>query len=126
LVVHSATKYLNGHSDVVAGAVIGRRDDLQKKIWTEVELGGACLDPFAAWLMMRGLRTLGPRMEHHQRSALEIARFLSRHPKVRSVRHPGLESHPQHALARKQLRGWSGLFSFELHDASREAVQALF
>ncbi|MFO0839880.1 MAG: aminotransferase class I/II-fold pyridoxal phosphate-dependent enzyme [Phycisphaerae bacterium] len=119
LSLHSATKYLGGHSDVVAGAVIGRDQELRKRLWREVELCGATLDPFAAWLLLRGLRTLPQRMEYHQRSGLAIAKMLSSHPRVARVRHPGLEPN---AVARTQLRGASGLFSFELHDASREAV----
>lgn len=122
LVLHSATKYIGGHSDVVAGIVIGRDPDLQQRVRKEAELLGATLDPFAAWLLLRGLRTLSLRMERHQSSGLAIARMLAQHEKVRAVRHPGLETHPQHALARRQLQGFSGLFSFELHDQSRDAV----
>jgi cystathionine beta-lyase len=122
LVVHSATKYIGGHSDVVAGVVVGRDEDLRRRVCREAELHGATLDPFAAWLLLRGLRTLAVRMEQHQRSGLEMARFLAGHSKVAQVYHPGLESHPQHALARTQLRGFASLFSFALHDQSREAT----
>lgn len=122
LVVHTATKYLGGHSDVVAGAVIGRDPGLHEAVKLEAELLGATIDPFAAWLVLRGLRTLEVRLGHHQRSALEIARFLEQHPKVARVAHPGLPSHPQHAIARRQLSGYSGLFSFALRDGSREAT----
>jgi len=124
LVVHSASKYLNGHSDVVAGVAAGRDERLRRRLWKEAELCGAMLDPFAAWLMLRGLRTLALRMEQHQRSGLAVARMLEQHPKVRQVLHPGLESHAQHAVGRRQLRGYSGLFSFELKDGSREAMHA--
>lgn len=123
IVVHSASKYLNGHSDVVSGVLIGRDRELQRRVWREMELGGAMLDPFAGWLIMRGLRTLSLRMERHQSTGFALARALESHPKVARVHHPGLESHPQHAIARKQLRGFSGLFSFELKDGSREAAQ---
>ena len=122
VVVHSATKYIGGHSDVVAGAIMGRGDALRKHVFREVELLGATADPFAAWLLLRGLRTLPLRMEQHRRSALALARFLEQHARVRRVSHPGLESHPQHAIARRQLNGYSGLFSFELKDQSREAT----
>jgi len=122
LVVHSATKYLNGHSDVVAGVVAGRGQALRERVWAELELGGGILDPHAAWLMLRGLRTLGLRMERHQENALAVARMLAEHPKVAAVMHPGLESHPQHAIARRQLRGYSGLFSFTLKEQSRAAA----
>jgi len=126
LVVHSATKYLNGHSDVVAGAVAGRDPNLRERLWQEIELTGGILDPHAAWLMLRGLRTLPLRMQRHQQNALAVARMLAQHPKIACVWHPGLESHPQHALAKKQLRGYSGLFSFALKDQSHPAMQRFF
>jgi cystathionine beta-lyase/cystathionine gamma-synthase len=122
LVVHTATKYIGGHSDLVAGAVIGTDDELKRKVALEAELVGATLDPFAAWLTIRGLRTLGLRMERTQQSGLAAARFLEQHPKVLSVSHPGLESHPQHAIARRQLRGYGSLFSFRLREQTREAT----
>lgn len=122
LVVHSATKFIGGHSDVVGGVVVGRDEALRKRVFREVELLGAVADPFAAWLLLRGLRTLKVRMEQHQRSGLAVARFLEEHPAVRRVHHPGLESHPQHTVARRQLHGYSSLFSFELKDQSREAT----
>ena len=114
LSVHSATKYLGGHSDIVAGAVIGARDVLTRIRHTEASVLGSVLGPFEAWLLLRGLRTLPVRMEAHQQTGLEIAHHLSRHPRVRRVNHPGLRSHPQHALGRTQMRGYSGLFSIEL------------
>jgi cystathionine beta-lyase len=122
LVVHSATKYINGHSDVVAGVVAGRGGPLHERVAAEIELAGATLDPFAGWLMTRGLRTLALRMEQHQRSGLALARMLVEHPAVLNVRHPGLPSHPQHALARRQMRGYAGLFSFALREQTREAA----
>jgi cystathionine beta-lyase/cystathionine gamma-synthase len=88
----------------------------------EAELGGATLDPFAAWLMIRGLRTLAVRMEYHQQIGLTTAKMLEAHPKVARVIHPGLPSHPQHAVAREQLRGYSSLFSFALKEQTREAT----
>lgn len=121
LVVHSATKYLNGHSDVVAGCVIGRSKELFEKVQKETELGGATIDPFAAWLMLRGLRTLPVRMRHHQEAGLALARALEKHAKVARVLHPGLESHPQYATAKKQLRGYSSLFGVVLKDQSQAA-----
>jgi cystathionine beta-lyase len=122
LVVHSATKYLNGHSDVVAGLVAGRDPHLHKRICTEVEYGGATLDPLAAWLVLRGLRSLALRMERHQANGLAVARMLAEHPAVARVNYPGLETHPGHALARRQMSGFSGLVSFVLRDASRAAT----
>lgn len=126
LVLHSATKYINGHSDVVAGMVAGRDAKLRDRLWREIELGGGILDPHAAWLMLRGLRTLPLRMERHQQNALAVARMLEQHPKVAYVLHPGLESHPHHAVARKQLRGYSSLFSFALKEQNRDALHRLF
>ncbi|MGD8452184.1 MAG: PLP-dependent aspartate aminotransferase family protein [Phycisphaerae bacterium] len=122
LVVHSATKFIGGHSDVVAGIVVGRDEKLRRGVFREMELLGATPDPFAAWLLLRGLRTLPLRMQQHQRSGLAVAQLLAEHPRVRRVHHPGLPSHPQHAVAERQLSGYSSLFSFELHDQSREAT----
>jgi cystathionine beta-lyase len=121
-VLHSATKYLGGHSDLVAGVVMGSKDRIAALASQEGALFGGILDPFAAWLLLRGVRTLPLRMERHQSSALAIARFLEAHPRVARVHHPGLPSHPQHDLARRQLRGTSGLFSFELSEPTREAT----
>ncbi len=112
--VHSATKYLGGHSDILAGAMIGQRELLARVRRNEAGILGGVLGPFEGWLLLRGLRTLPVRMEAHQAAALEVARHLETHPRIRRVRHPGLESHPQHALGRSQMRGWSGLFSIEL------------
>lgn len=122
LVVHSASKYLGGHSDVVGGVVIGGDEELRNKVQTESELHGATLDPFAAWLLLRGLRTLAVRMEQHQRSGLTVARMLAEHPRVRRVYHPGLESHPHHAVARRQLSGYASVFCFALEDQTLEAT----
>jgi len=122
LVVHSATKYLGGHSDIVAGAVMGSAERIQQIASREGVLLGAVLDPFASWLMIRGVRTLALRMERHQQSGLAVARFLEQHPKVARVHYAGLESHPQRALAVRQMRGSSGLLSLELKDGTREAA----
>jgi len=122
LVVHSASKYLGGHSDLVAGVVVGRDEELRRDVFREAEALGATLDPFAAWLLLRGLRTLAIRMEQHQRSGLAVARMLAAHPKVENVQHCGLEGHPSHALAARQLRGYAGVFWFTLRDASRAAA----
>ncbi len=122
LVVHSATKYLGGHSDLVAGVVMGPRAHLEPLARWEGALLGGILDPFAAWLMLRGLRTLALRMERHQSSALAVARYLEQHPRIARVHYPGLPSHPQHALAQSQMRGASGLLSFELKEGTRESA----
>src|SRR5205085_3487474 len=114
--VHTATKYIGGHSDLVAGLVIGNRDRMQSLARQEGELLGGVCDPFAAWLILRGLRTLAVRLDRHQSSALTIANELTQHPKVAAVFHPGLPSHPGHELARRQMRGTSGMLSFILKD----------
>ena len=114
LVVHSATKFLGGHHDLMAGVVLGARD-LIERVWHMAVTLGPVPDPFAAWLLLRGLRTLPLRIERQNKSALEIARFLERHPAVLRVHYPGLESHTQHALAQRQMPGgFGGLMSMEL------------
>ena len=114
LVVHSATKFLGGHHDLMAGAIIGTRA-LVDRIWRSHTVLGAVADPFAAWLLMRGLRTLALRVDRQNQTALRIAHYLTDHPKVNRVHYPGLTSHPQHALAVRQMRGgFGGLLSFEL------------
>lgn len=110
LVVHSATKYLGGHSDLVAGAVAGSGERVEA-VASLARLYGPALDPQAVWLLDRGLRTLALRMERHNASALALARWLEGRPGVLRVHHPGLESHPDHALARTLLRGGGGILS---------------
>lgn len=125
LVVHSLSKYINGHSDVIGGVVIGSEDRLRQLASTERELLGAPLSPFAAWLTLRGLRTLGIRLDRHQASAMQVAEFLESHPRVRRVYYPGLASFPQRALARRQMRGYSGLLSFEV-DTAPDKIPLMF
>ncbi|MGE3179995.1 MAG: PLP-dependent aspartate aminotransferase family protein [Phycisphaerae bacterium] len=124
MVVHSATKYIGGHSDVVAGVVVGRDEIWKRRVFREVELVGGTIDPFASWLLLRGLRTLGLRMERMRDNALAVARLLENHEKVRRVRHPGLESHPHYELVQKYFTGTGSLFSFELTDQSKAAAFA--
>jgi cystathionine beta-lyase/cystathionine gamma-synthase len=113
LVVHSGTKYMGGHSDLSAGAVVGSAL-LLDKIWNTSLILGSVLGPFDAWLLLRGLRTLPVRVERHNRTAQAVARFLETHSKVARVYYPGLESHPQHELARGQMSGFTGILSFDL------------
>lgn len=115
VVVHSVSKYLSGHSDVVAGVVISSEKVINDITALEFSLLGGKVAPFEAWLILRGLRTLSIRMERHSKSAMEIAKFLQSHPKVNKVNFPGLESFPQHELARKQMKNFSGLLSFEIN-----------
>jgi methionine-gamma-lyase len=112
-VVHSATKYLGGHHDLTAGVVVGSRSFVER-VWEFNIISGSILSPFDAWLLLRGLKTLGLRVERQNRNALALAQFLERHPRVERVNYPGLESHPQHALARRQMRGFTGMMSVEL------------
>ncbi|TWT39823.1 Cystathionine gamma-synthase [Thalassoglobus neptunius] len=114
IVIHSTTKYLNGHSDVVGGAVITKKEDHQERVSYIVNAMGLGCSPFDAWLVLRGVKTLGPRMEAHQRGAMALARMLDEHPKVQKVYYPGLESHPQHELAKSQQDGFGAMLSFDV------------
>lgn len=115
IIVHSTTKYLNGHSDVVGGAVISKSKELGERLKFIVNALGLCAQPFDCWLVLRGIKTLPLRMKEHERNALKVASFLQTHPLVERVYYPGLASHPQHALAKKQQRGFGGMVSFELN-----------
>jgi cystathionine beta-lyase/cystathionine gamma-synthase len=120
LALHSATKYLNGHSDIVAGAVIGRAVLVERVTHSLNHLGGS-LDPHAAYLLHRGLKTLGLRVRHQNQSALTIAKFLESHAEVAKVNYAGLESHPRHQRARELFAGFGGVLSFELKGSTQRA-----
>ena len=111
VVMHSATKYLNGHSDIVGGVVVTDDDELAERLYYLQNSVGGVAGPFDSFMCMRGIKTLGVRMERHAENALRIATWLEKHPKVERVAYPGLESHPQHELARKQMRGFGGMVS---------------
>jgi cystathionine beta-lyase/cystathionine gamma-synthase len=114
LVTHSTTKYLNGHSDSIGGVVIAvRQEDIE---WLQFvqNAEGAILSPFDSWLVLRGTKTLPLRMERHNENGMALATFLAAHPKVQHVYYPGLPAHPQHELARRQMRGFGGMLAFEL------------
>lgn len=113
VVIHSATKYLGGHSDVLGGCAVAGTD-LIERLWHKRTLLGGCLDPFAAWLLLRGAKTLAVRVERQNANALAVAQALEAHPAVAKVHYPGLASHPQHDLARRQMDGFGGMLSFEL------------
>ncbi|MDR1556349.1 MAG: PLP-dependent aspartate aminotransferase family protein [Tannerellaceae bacterium] len=120
-VVHSLTKYLGGHGDALGGVVLGKKADLiplRKK--TAIRLGGT-LSPFNAWLIMRGIATFPIRMHVHQENALKVATYLEQHPKVKRVIYPGLPSHPQYELAKRQMRNFSGILTFRTDDGPRVA-----
>jgi cystathionine beta-lyase/cystathionine gamma-synthase len=111
--VHSATKYLGGHHDITAGVVCGSESFVKKLRGMRKPLGGT-LDPHAAWLLLRGLKTLGLRMERHNSNGMAVAEYLEKHPKVKKVYYPGLKNHPQHRVARQQMKGFGGVVSFEI------------
>ena len=125
IVVHSTTKYINGHSDVVGGAVVVNRADLAERIGFLQNAMGTCAGPQDCFLVLRGIKTLAIRMEEHNRSGLAIAGWLGRRPAVERVLHPGLETHPQHQLARKQMRGYGGTFSFRLRGGEQSVLRML-
>jgi methionine-gamma-lyase len=117
-VMHSLTKYIGGHGDAVGGAVLGSQADIAAlRLEAGIHFGGI-LSPFNAWLIMRGAATLPIRMRAHEENALAVARFLERHPKVRYVMYPGLPSHPQHELARRQMKNYSGMLTFQVTDGA--------
>ena len=123
IVVHSTTKYLNGHSDSIGGVVVAvRADDIEWLRFIQ-NAEGAILSPFDSWLVLRGTKTLALRMAQHNANGLALAQFLDAHRKVRHVYYPGLPSHPQHALASRQMRGFGGMLAFEL--GSLEAARTL-
>jgi len=114
VVIHSATKYLNGHGDALGGAVMGKKEFINSIRERGIVHLGACISPFNAWLIMRGLVTLPLRMRKHSKSGMKVAQFLESHDKVAFVRYPGLQSHPQHEIAKKQMNGYSGMIVFNL------------
>jgi cystathionine gamma-lyase len=128
LVVHSTTKYLNGHSDSVGGVVLTSNDELHEKIRFNQNAAGTILSPFDSYMILRGTKTLALRMERHAQNAITIAKFLESHAKINRVFYPGLESHPQHKIAVKQTSGFGGMVSFELKadlEKSRKFVEDL-
>ncbi|HHY34978.1 MAG TPA: methionine gamma-lyase [Firmicutes bacterium] len=114
IVIHSATKYLGGHGDVLGGLIVGRAEliDLVRTT-TQKDVGGI-MSPFDAWLILRGIKTLAVRMERHEKNAMKVAEFLEKHPAVKRVYYPGLPSHPQYAIGKKRMTGFGGMMSFEL------------
>ena len=127
LVVHSTTKYLNGHSDSVGGVVIATREDDVAWLGFVQNAAGAILGPFDAWLVLRGTKTLTVRMAQHNANAMALAEYLASHPKVSKVFYPGLACHPQHALARRQMRGFGGMLTFDAgtFEAARDVCNRL-
>jgi methionine-gamma-lyase len=114
VVLHSVTKFIAGHSDVVGGIIVAKERDIYERLRKAMVNSGCNMDPHQAFLVLRGLKTLGVRVERAQQSAMEIARWLEKQPEVKAVRYIGLESHPQHELARRQMKGFGSMISFEL------------
>lgn len=125
LVVHSTTKYLNGHCDVVGGAVVTTTDELTEKVQFLLNGMGTCASPFDCWLVLRGIETLPVRMRQHEANAIVIVDFLKGHPSVKRVFYPGLKSHPGHDIARRQMTGFGGMLSFELNGDSADVTNFL-
>ena len=125
LVVHSATKYLSGHSDIVGGAIVGQSAKLEERLRFFSKSLGPCLSPFDSYLLLRSLKTLAIRMQAHEEKAMELSYFLEKHKKVKKVLYPGLKSHPQHPLAQKQMSGFGGMLSFMLKGDKKEAFKVL-
>ena len=120
IVVHSATKYLGGHSDIIAGAAAGSRKWMERVRSNVIYLGGS-MDPGAAFLLIRGMKTLGVRVAKQCETAMAVAKFLARHPKVARVHYPGLPSHPDHSLAKKQMRGFGAMMAFDMKGGVKAA-----
>ncbi|MBF8435482.1 aminotransferase class V-fold PLP-dependent enzyme [Halanaerobiaceae bacterium Z-7014] len=114
VVIHSATKYLSGHGNVVAGVVVGSKEFIRKVRMPHLQTLGAVISPFDAWVVMQGMKTLELRMERHCENGMKVAEYLNDHPAVEKVYYPGLPEHPQHELAKKQMNGFGGMISFDL------------
>ncbi len=128
VVMHSLTKFINGHSDVVGGVIIAREETLHRRLRKVLVLMGGTMDPHQAWLVLRGVRTLALRVEKSQRSAAELAPWLAAHPKVAWLNYPGLPGHPQHALAKEQMKGFGSMLCFGLrggYEAGRRMINAV-
>ena len=128
IVMHTASKYMGGHSDIIGGVLAVKDEELMARLRKQRELFGGIIGPMEAWLIIRGLRTMEVRVERHQATAMEIAEFLESHPKVRKVYYPGLLSHPQHELMKRQQGGNTGLLSFEIKgnvEQAKEVAQRL-
>lgn len=122
-IIHSTTKFINGHGNSIAGAIVGRDTDImRKKVWTTMKLAGTNCNPWDAWLINNGMKTLELRMDRHSENALAIAKYLDKHPKVERVNYNGLESHPDHTIAKKQMRAFGGMLSFELKGGLEDGI----
>lgn len=125
IVVHSTTKYLNGHCDVVGGAVVTTTDELTEKVQFLLNAMGTCASPFDCWLVLRGIETLPVRMKQHEENATTVANYLKEHPAVKRVFYPGLDSHPGHEIAKRQMKGFGGIVSLELNGGTETVTNFL-
>ena len=125
-IIHSTTKFLNGHGNSIAGIIVGQSAERMKgQVWTAMKLSGTNCNPWDAWLVHNGLKTLNLRMDRHSENAMKIAGFLEKHEKVSRVNYGGLPSHPDHALSKKQMRQYGGMLSFELKDGLEAGVRMM-
>jgi cystathionine gamma-lyase len=125
VVTHSTTKYLNGHSDVVGGFACTSRDDVAERMYFLQNAVGGVSGAFDSFLVLRGVKTLHVRMDRHAHNAMKVAQYLATHPKVKKVTYPGLETHPQHQLARQQMKGFGGMLTFDIHGGLEAARRFL-
>jgi cystathionine gamma-lyase len=125
IVLHSMTKFINGHSDVIGGALMFNSDEIKDKIFFYQNAIGPSQSPFDSWLVLRGIKTLAIRMKAHEQNALKIAHFLEKHPKIEKVIYPGLSSHPQYKIAVEQMKGFGGMITFFLKGGISESKQFL-
>ncbi len=121
-VIHSTTKYLNGHGNGISGIIVGHKPEYYHKVWQAMKLLGTNSNPFDAWLLNNGLKTLALRMDKHSSNSLELAKYLEEHPKVLKVNHLGLSSHSCHQIAKKQMSDWGGMMSFEIDGTVQDGI----
>lgn len=124
-VIHSTTKYLNGHGNSIAGVIIGHDEKIKKQIWTTLKLLGTTCNPWDAWLINNGLKTLSVRMQRHSENAMSVAQYLETHPAILKVNYNGLPSHPHHDIAKRQMKAFGGMLSFEINGQLSKVIQIL-
>ncbi len=124
LVIHSGTKYLGGHNDLLSGVLLGRKE-LTVPVREYLKITGGCIDPHSSYLLIRGLKTFELRMQRHNENGQRVAEFLEKHPKVKRVYYPGLKSHPHHDIAKKQMKGFGGVVTFEVKDDTKYVLDVL-
>lgn len=122
VVIHSTTKYMNGHGSGIAGVIIGKSEDHNHAIWTTLKLTGGTCNAWDAWMVNQGLKTLSLRMDKHSSNSLAVAQYLSKHSRIQKVNHNGLESHPDYAIAKKQMSGYGGMMSFEIDGNVQDGI----